>query len=59
VDADDRVVIWGVSEARGHDPDVTVSAPSGGVWELRGSMVVRVQVLGGREEALQAAGLSE
>jgi ketosteroid isomerase-like protein len=59
IDADDRVVIWGVTEARGHDSDVTVSAPFGGVWELRGGMVVRVRVLGGREEALEAAGLSQ
>ena len=59
MDADDRVVFWGVTEARGHDSDVRVSAPFGGVWKLRGGMVVRVQVLGGREEALEAAGLRE
>jgi ketosteroid isomerase-like protein len=59
VDADDRVVIWGVTEARGSDSDVTVNAPFGGVWELREGRVVRVQVLAGREEALEAAGLSE
>jgi ketosteroid isomerase-like protein len=57
VDADDRVVFWGVTEARGHDSEITVSAPFGGVWELRDGLVVRVQVLAGREEALEAAGL--
>jgi hypothetical protein len=34
----------------GHDSDVTVEAPFGGVYELRGGKVVRVQVLGSREE---------
>jgi ketosteroid isomerase-like protein len=59
VEADDRVVCWGLTEARGHDSDITISAPFGSVWELREGLVVRVQVLGGRDEALEAAGLRE
>ena len=59
LDAGNRVVFWGVTEARGHDPDVTGSAPFGGVWEFRSGFVVRVQVLGSREDALEAGGLSE
>jgi ketosteroid isomerase-like protein len=59
VDAGDLVVYWGVSEARGQDSDVTVSAPFGAVWEFRDGMVVRVQVLGGRDQALEAAGLAD
>jgi hypothetical protein len=59
VDADDLVVFWGVTQARGADSEVTVSGPFGGVWAFRDGLVVRVQVLGGREEALEAAGLTE
>jgi ketosteroid isomerase-like protein len=59
VDAGDRVAFWGVTKARGHNSDVTVSGPFGGVWEFRDGMAVRVHVLGGREEALEAVGLSE
>lgn len=59
MDAGDRVVMWGASEARAHDPDVTISGQFGGVWELRDGLIVRVQVLGSRDDALEAAGLTE
>ena len=59
VDVEDRVVFWGITEARGHDSDVTVRAPFGGVWEFRDGLVVRVHVLGGRDEALEGAGLRD
>src|SRR6476469_1101214 len=58
LDAGDRSVYWGISEARGHDSDLTVSGPFGAVWDFRNGLVVRVQVLGGRQEALEAAGLA-
>ena len=59
IDLGDRVVLAGRVRARGHDSDVTVEAPFGGVYEFRERKVVRVQVLGSRDEALEAAGLSE
>jgi ketosteroid isomerase-like protein len=59
VDTADLVVFWGVVEARGTDSEVSVSAAFGGVCEFRDGLVVRVHVLAGRDEALEAAGLSE
>ena len=59
IDLGDRVVLAGRVEARGHDSDVTVEAPFGGVYEFRTGKVVRVQILSSRDEALEAAGLSE
>jgi ketosteroid isomerase-like protein len=58
LDFGDRVVLAGRVKARGHDSDVTVEAPFGGVYEFRAGRVVRVQILGSRDEALEAVGLS-
>jgi len=58
-DAGEMVAYWGIVEARGTDSEVTVSAPFGGVCEVRDGLIVRVHVLAGRDEALEAAGLSE
>ena len=55
----DRVVLAGRVQARGHDSDVTVEAPFGGVYEFRAGKVVRVQILGSCDEALEAVRLSE
>jgi ketosteroid isomerase-like protein len=57
IDLGDRVVIAGRSHARGHGSDVSVTAQFGGIYEFRGGKVVRVQIFGGRAEALEAAGL--
>ena len=59
IDLGDRVVVAGRVHARGHDSEVAVEAPFGGLYEFRAGKVVRVQVLGSREEALEAAGLPE
>jgi ketosteroid isomerase-like protein len=59
VDLGDLVVLAGRVRARGHNSDVTVEAPFGGVYEFREGKVVRVQVLGSRDEALEAVGLRE
>jgi ketosteroid isomerase-like protein len=59
IDLGDRVVLAGRVCARGHDTDVAVEAPFGGVYEFRAGKVVRVQTLGSRDEALEAVGLSE
>jgi ketosteroid isomerase-like protein len=58
IDLGDRVVLAGRVRARGHDSDVAVEAPFGGLYEFRQGKVVRVRVLGSREEAVEAAGLS-
>jgi uncharacterized protein len=57
IDLGDRVVVAGRVRARGHDSDVAVEALFGGVYEFRDGKVIRVRVLGSREEALEAAGL--
>jgi hypothetical protein len=57
--AGDKVAYWGVVKARGTDSEVTVSAPFGAVSELRDGLLVRHHLLAGRDEALEAAGLSE
>jgi ketosteroid isomerase-like protein len=59
IDLGDRVVVAGHTEARGHGSDVSVTAEFGGVYEFRRGKVVRVQVLGSRNEALDAAGQRE
>ena len=56
IDLGDCVVVAGHVEARGHDSEVAVEAPFGGVYEFRDGKVIRVRVLGSREEALEAAG---
>ena len=56
IDLGDCVVVAGHVEARGHDSDVAVEASFGGVYEFRDGKVIRVRVLGSREEALEAAG---
>jgi ketosteroid isomerase-like protein len=59
VDLGNRVVLAGRVRARGHDSDVAVEAPFGGVYEFRAGKVLRVQILGSRDEALEAVGLSD
>ena len=59
IDLGDRVVVAGHTQARGHGSDVSVTAEFGGVYEFRRRKIVRVQVLGSRADALEAAGLSE
>ncbi len=59
IDLGDQVVIAGHTQARGHDSDVSVTAPIGAVYEFRGAKVVRVQVCSSRAEALEAVGLRE
>jgi ketosteroid isomerase-like protein len=59
IDLGDRVVLAGRVHARGHDSDVTVEGPFGGVYHFRAGKVVRVQIHGTRDEALEAAGPSD
>jgi ketosteroid isomerase-like protein len=59
IDLGDHVVMAGKTIARGHDSEVVLTGSFGGVYEFRAGKAVRVQVLGGRDEALQAVGLAE
>jgi uncharacterized protein len=59
IDLGDRVVLSGRVRARGHDSDVAVEAPFGGLYEFRSGKVVRVQTFGSRAEAVEAAGPKE
>jgi ketosteroid isomerase-like protein len=59
IDAGDRIVVLIRDRARPHDAEAEVELISGSVWEVRDGKVVRVEFCGSREEALEAAGLSE
>jgi hypothetical protein len=59
IDAGDRIVVLIRDRARPHDAEVEVELISGSVWEVRDGKIVRVEFCGSREEALEAAGLSE
>lgn len=59
IDLEDQVVVAGHIQARGHGSEVSVTAEFGGVYKFRHGKIVQVRVLGGRAEALEAAGLSE
>lgn len=59
IDLGDRVVVTGHTHARGHGREVSVTAEFGAVMEFRRRKIVRVQVLGSRAEALEAAGPGE
>jgi ketosteroid isomerase-like protein len=59
IDLGHRVVLAGRVRARGHDSEVTVEAPFGGVYEFRAGKVFRVRILGSRDQALEAVGLRE
>jgi hypothetical protein len=59
IDAGDRIVVFIRDRARPHDMEAEVELISGSVWEVRDGKVVRAQFCRSREEALEAAGLSE
>jgi ketosteroid isomerase-like protein len=59
IDLGDRVVLYGRVRARGHDIDVEVEAPFGGLCEFRSGKAVRVQTFGSRADAVEAAGPRE
>jgi ketosteroid isomerase-like protein len=59
LDAGDRVLALGRDRGRRLDMDLEVEIMAGSLWELRDSRLVRVEFFRDRDEALQAAGLSE
>jgi hypothetical protein len=59
IDAGDRVVVLVRDRGRRDDTDAEVELISGSVWEVRQNKIVRVHFCGTRDEALEAAGLSE
>jgi hypothetical protein len=59
IDLGERVVVLVRDRGRLHDTDSEVTLISGSVWEIRDGRIVRVEFCGSREEALEAAGLSE
>jgi ketosteroid isomerase-like protein len=54
-----RVLVVGLFQGRGRSSDVEVSLPVASVYEIRDGMVASVRDYGSRDEALEAAGLSE
>ena len=59
IDAGDRIVVLIRDRARRHDTEAEIELISGSVWEVRDCKIVRAEFCGSREEALEAAGLSE
>jgi ketosteroid isomerase-like protein len=59
IDHKDRVVVKSRSIATGQTTGVMIAALVAHVWTIRGGKVVRFETFGSREEALEAAGLSE
>jgi ketosteroid isomerase-like protein len=58
VDAGDRVVITVVDRAVGKRSGVPIERVHGQVWTFRRLLVVRIEILDGRAEALNAVGLA-
>jgi ketosteroid isomerase-like protein len=56
---DDRVLVVARYEGRGRESDVEVNMRVASVYQIRDGMVASVRDYGSREEALEAAGLSE
>ena len=59
IDAGEQIVSVVVSQGRGRASGAEVKQRHHGVWTFRDGKIVRVAWLGTREEALEAAGLSE
>jgi ketosteroid isomerase-like protein len=59
IDAGEQVVSVIVSQGRGRASGADVKQTHHGVWTFRDGKIIRVAWLGTREEALEAAGLSE
>ena len=59
IDAGERVVTFVVSSGRGRSSGVDAEMRHYGVWTLRDGKIVRVVWFPSRDEALEAAGLSE
>jgi ketosteroid isomerase-like protein len=59
IDAGDKVVSVDIEQARGRASGVDVKVTQYGVWTVDNGKVVRAAWFSAREEALEAAGLSE
>ena len=59
IEHEDRVVVMSRSIATGQTSGVTIDALVAHVWTIRGGKVVQFETFGSRQEALEAAGLSE
>ena len=60
IDVDDEVVVVPMNlHARAAGSDKVIDQPSAGVWTLRNGKAVSVRYYDDRDEALEAAGLSE
>jgi ketosteroid isomerase-like protein len=59
IDAGDRILIEGKQQARGRGSGVKVSESVYTVWTVEAGMATKTMIFRGRDEALEAAGLSE
>ena len=59
LDAGDRVVVTVVDRAQGRRSGAVIERVHDQVWTFRDRMVVRVQILDSRAEALKAVGMAE
>ena len=59
IDADDKVISIITSRGRGRASGAPAEKTHAGVWTMRDGKILRVDWMSSREEALEAAGLSE
>ena len=59
IDAGDRVISVTTTRGRGRSSGVEVEGTNASLWTIRDGKIVRVVWFGSRDEALEAAGLSE
>ena len=59
IDADDHVISAETTRGRGRTSGIAVEVQQYGVWTLRAGKIARVAWMETRDEALEAAGLSE
>jgi ketosteroid isomerase-like protein len=58
-DLGDRVLVVATHHARGRVSGAPINSRGAWVWTVRGRKIVRIDAFGSREDALEAAGLSE
>jgi ketosteroid isomerase-like protein len=59
IEVGERVVSVGIDRGRGRRSGLPIDRQIAGVWTIRGGRIVRVAWFATRDEALEAAGLSE
>ncbi len=59
IDAGDQVISVTTTRGRGRRSGIEIEGTNASIWTIRDGKIVRVAWFGRRDEALEAAGLSE